>query len=176
MKSERARRFPAPRRGQLGFTLAFCLFSALLIANISGQTKWFDDLNLFAQPRFWPLVGLLFMTGCGLAYLYYLPWKTFSAYDKSEALRWLGALEYAAWFLVYVLAVPIIGYLPATLVFMPAIVWRLGYRSSRYMWLSVVFGLATVLLFKTFLSVKIPGGMIYEFLPNGMRSFFLLNF
>jgi hypothetical protein len=176
MQSERARRFPAPRRGQLGFILAFCAVSAVLILNIRGQTQWFEDLNLFAQPRFWPLIGLLLMTACGLAYLYHLPWKSFGADDKSEALRWLGALEYAGWFLVYVLAVPIIGYLLATLIFMPAIVWRLGYKSRKFMWLSVVFGFGTVILFKSFLSVKIPGGAIYEFLPNSIRSFFLLNF
>lgn len=176
MQSERARRFPAPRRGQLGFILAFCTFSGILIANIRGQTQWFDGLALFAQPRFWPFVGLAMMLVCSVAYLYFLPWKRFTRADQAEAVRWGSALEFAVWFMSYVFAVPIIGYLLATLVFMPALSWRLGYRSRRFVWFSVGFALATVLLFKTFLSVKIPGGAIYEYLPDALRSFFLLNF
>ena len=41
---------------------------------------------------------------------------------------------------------------------------------------AVLFGLATVVVFKSFLSVKIPGGMIYEYLPGAIRTFFILNF
>lgn len=29
---------------------------------------------------------------------------------------------------------------------------------------------------RKYLEVKIPGGAIYEFLPNALRSFFILNF
>jgi|GEM_PF-5204860 len=38
-------------------------------------------------------------------------------------------LEWAAWFLVDVWLVPIIGYLPMTLIFAPALTWRMGYRT-----------------------------------------------
>jgi len=41
---------------------------------------------------------------------------------------------------------------------------------------SIITGLSIVLIFKTFLEVKIPGGAIYEFLPNTLRSFMILNF
>jgi hypothetical protein len=40
----------------------------------------------------------------------------------------------------------------------------------------MITGLFIVLIFKTFLEVKIPGGAIYEFLPNTLRSFMILNF
>jgi len=33
-----------------------------------------------------------------------------------------------------------------------------------------------VVIFKSLLQVKVPGGAIYEFLPNVMRSFFLTYF
>jgi hypothetical protein len=41
---------------------------------------------------------------------------------------------------------------------------------------AVLVALAVVVVFKSFLSVKIPGGAIYEYLPDALRSFFILNF
>jgi hypothetical protein len=41
---------------------------------------------------------------------------------------------------------------------------------------SLITALSIVLVFKTFLEVKIPGGIIYEFLPSTLRSFMILNF
>jgi hypothetical protein len=41
-------------------------------------------------------------------------------------------------------------------------------------WLSVVIGAAIVLFFKAFLQVKIPGAALYEYLPVGIRTFFIL--
>jgi len=74
------------------------------------------------------------------------------------------------------MTVPIIGYLLATLIFMPLLVFRAGYREKRLLLLSMIIGLTIVVVFKSFLSVKIPGGMIYEYLPDAMRSFMLINF
>ena len=58
MTTERERRFPGPRRGQLAFAMGFLAASALLLSQIGSQTRWVDDTALFAQPRFWPAVGL----------------------------------------------------------------------------------------------------------------------
>jgi hypothetical protein len=176
MMSERERRFPAPRRGQLGFTLALLTVVALLLVNIGGQTVWAAKTPVFAQPRFWPAVGLGLMGLCGILYLRALPWKRFNRMDRREAIRWFKALEFVLWFMAYVLAVPRLGYLPVTAVFVPIMAWRMGYRTTRMRWISVGFGVATVLVFKTFLAVKIPGGAIYEYLPDALRSFFLINF
>jgi hypothetical protein len=41
---------------------------------------------------------------------------------------------------------------------------------------SVLTALSIVLVFKTFLEVKIPGGAIYEYLPDTLRTFMILNF
>jgi hypothetical protein len=41
---------------------------------------------------------------------------------------------------------------------------------------SVLIALSIVLVFKTFLEVKIPGGIIYEYLPDTLRNFMILNF
>ncbi|WP_417675321.1 tripartite tricarboxylate transporter TctB family protein [Pseudodonghicola sp.] len=174
MTTERERRFAAPRRGQLVFALVFVALSILLLSQIGHQTVWAAKTKFFAQPRFWPAVGLGGMAVLGGLHLYHLPWKRFTSSDRVELRRWAEVLEYAVWFMAYVLLVPVIGYLLATLIFMPALTWRMGYRSRLILWSSVVFAVAVVVLFKTFLSVKIPGGMIYEYLPGALRGFFIL--
>ncbi|UWQ91656.1 tripartite tricarboxylate transporter TctB family protein [Aliisedimentitalea scapharcae] len=176
MPSEKENRFVGPRRGQLVFALFFVVVSIVLLGLITEQTRWVEKSKLFAQPRFWPAVGLGLMVLFGGVHLYRLPWRHVSRYDWWEVRKWALVLEFAVWFMVYVVTVPILGYLPVTLIFVPALSWRMGYRSRFMMWVSVGFAVFVVLLFKTFLSVKIPGGMIYEYLPGGLRSFFILYF
>lgn len=174
MATERERRFAGPRRGQLIFALAFVALSLLLLAQIGNQTIWAAKTRFFAQPRFWPVVGLGGMVVMGGLHLYRLPWRRFTVQDRVELRRWLAVLEYALWFMAYVVLAPVIGYLPATLVFVPALSWRMGYRSRLMMMISVVFAVVVVVLFKTVLSVRIPGGLIYDYLPGALRSFFIL--
>jgi hypothetical protein len=176
MESERERRFPGPRRGQLAYALIFLVLAALLLSQIGTQTRWVDKTKLFAQPRFWPAVGLGAMVLLGGLHLYKLPWRRLTRFDKAETLKWLSVLEYAGWFMAYVFLVPIMGYLPVSLVFVPLLAWRMGYRSRKMLGLSALFAVAVVVLFKSFLSVKIPGGAVYEYLPGALRSFFILNF
>ncbi|MDP5218605.1 tripartite tricarboxylate transporter TctB family protein [Ruegeria sp. 2205SS24-7] len=174
MPSERERRFVGPRRGQLIFAVGFVGLSVLLISQITTQTQWVEKSKFFAQPRFWPAVGILGMLALAGLHLYRLPWWRNTRYDWWEARKWLTVLEYTGWFMGYVLLVPVLGYLPVTLVFVPALAWRMGYRDKQMMWISVGFAFAVVILFKSLLGVKIPGGAIYEYLPGALRSFFIL--
>ncbi|MCE8509411.1 tripartite tricarboxylate transporter TctB family protein [Ruegeria pomeroyi] len=174
MPTERERRFVGPRRGQLIFALFFVAVSVLLLSQIGSQTKWIEKSKLFAQPRFWPAVGLGGMVLLGGVHLYLLPWRRATRYDWWELRKWAQVLEFAIWFLAYVLLVPLIGYLPVTLVFVPLLAWRMGYRDRRMLGLSILFAVAVVVLFKGLLGVKIPGGAIYEYLPGALRSFFIL--
>lgn len=175
METERERRFPGPRRGQLIFAVVFVAFSAFLLSQVPSETRWVAKTGFFAQPRFWPATGIGAMFVLGALYLIKLPWHRFQAADWIEARKWASALEYAAWFMGYVFVVPIVGYLPTTMVFVPVLAWRLGYRSSKMILISIAFAIVTVIIFKSFLSVKIPGGMLYEYLPGAIRSFFILN-
>lgn len=176
MTTERERRFVGQRRGQLIFALFLVAVTLLLLSQIGSQTKWVAKTKLFAQPRFWPAVGLIGMAVMGGLHLYRLPWRRVTRYDWWETRKWVLALEYAGWFMGYVLLVPIIGYLPVTLVFVPLLAWRMGYRTRKMITISVAFGFTVVVLFKSFLSVKIPGAALYEYLPGALRSFFILNF
>lgn len=176
MPTERERRFVGQRRGQLFFAVAFFAFALVMLALIGDQTRWVDKTKLFAQPRFWPAVGLGGMVLLGGLHLYKLPWHHASRYDWGELRKWSSVLEFGVWFMVYVLLVPILGYLPVTLVFVPVLAWRMGYRSRYMMGVSLLFAFGVVVMFKMLLSVKIPGGLIYEYLPGALRSFFILNF
>jgi hypothetical protein len=89
---------------------------------------------------------------------------------------WFRALEYVVWFLAYVMMVPRLGYLPSSIIFAIILTLRLGYRSPRMLLSAAVFGISVVLIFKTFLQVKVPGGAVYEYLPTAARSFMLTYF
>ena len=96
--------------------------------------------------------------------------------ELREAGRWLLALEYFGWFMEYVYVTPIIGYLAATVLFLVALTLRVGYRDKRMLVGAAAVGFAIVLIFKSFLNVKIPGGAVYEALPDSIRSFMIVNF
>jgi hypothetical protein len=162
------------RAGQFVFALGFVALSALLLAQLGGQTRLVENTDTVAQPRFWPAVALGMMVGFGALHLWHLPRRRRWDEERREARRWLRPLEFVIWFMVYVWAVPIIGFLPSTLVFAPLLVWRLGYRAARYYWAAAAFAVVAVVLFKGLLAVRIPGGAVYEYLPGAWRGFAIL--
>lgn len=175
-RSEEIRRFSGPLRGQALFAIVFVVAAALLLSQLGNETRWMKGTKFFAQPRFWPAVSVIGMFVFGGLHLWKLPRRGFARVDVTEWIIWFKAIEFVFWFLAYVVLVPIFGYLPMTIVLMLALSYRLGYRSSFMMWVSVSFAVAVVLIFKGFLGVKIPGGMVYEYLPGALRTFFILNF
>ena len=175
MSGDRSLHFVGPRGGQLIFALAFLAVSVLLLSQIGTQTVRAEGAAFFAQPRFWPGLALAGMVGFGALHLWRLPWRQLTGADWRELRDWARALEFAAWFMAYVLLVPVLGYLPATLIFVPSLSWRMGYRSARMLGIGVLFAVLVVVTFKMVLSVKIPGGALYEHLPEALRGFFILN-
>jgi len=164
-----------PQRGQILFAVLFLVFTAFLALTYTGQTTFVENTNLFAQPGFWPGVSVAGMAVfLGLHALTLKRWRI-QGEDWREAGRWVATLEYAVWFLLFVWLVPRIGYIFASVLFMPALSWRMGYRSALMQGLSVGFAISVVVLFKGFLDVMIPGGAIYDYFPSALRSFFILN-
>ena len=96
--------------------------------------------------------------------------------ELKEGLIWIRSIEFACWFLLYVVLVQYIGYLLATCIIAFCLSYRVGYRKKAILLYSVLTALFIVLGFKTFLEVKIPGGVIYEYLPDTLRTFMILNF
>ena len=163
-------------RGQFLFALIFLSISLLLFSLLTTETVWVEDAVLFAQPRFWPGVALLGMSLFGILHLLRLGRRNLERSDIAEGAKWLRALEFVLWFMLYVFVVPIFGYLPTSLAFVPILAFRMGYRNRRTLWAAAAFGFAVVCVFKTFLAVKIPGGDLYEILPGFLRNFLIVNF
>ena len=131
---------------------------------------------MFAQPRFWPAVGIGGMLLFAILHLWRLPRRRLVRADLREGRLWLFSFEFAAWFMVYVWAVPLVGYLPCSIAFVPLMAYRLGYRKPATLVTGAVFGFVVVLVFKAILEVKIPGAAVYDLLPPAVRNFLILNF
>ena len=162
--------------GELLFVGLFLLFAVFLLVRMPDQVQWFKRTKWSAQPALWPAIGVI-----GMAVFSGLHFITrYRADDLRrelvEAAVWLRSIEFVGWFMLYVWSVPRIGYLPATLIVAPLLAYRLGYRTTKPLLAAAATGFVVVLVFKTFLSVKIPGGAIYEYLPTALRSFMILNF
>ncbi|WP_372884899.1 tripartite tricarboxylate transporter TctB family protein [Shimia sp.] len=166
----------APLRGQTLFAIVFLVAALLLLWQLGEQTKWTKRTKLFAQPRFWPAIAIGGMVLFGGLHLWKLPHRRVGRADFEEWKIWFLAIEWVLWFLAYVALVPVLGYLPVTLVVLPVLVWRIGYRSRRMAGIAALFAVAVVVLFKALLDVKIPGAAVYDHLPEPLRGLFILNF
>ena len=164
------------RPGDLVFAVVFLVFSLFLLATINGQVTWASGTRLMAQPAFAPWVAVICMVVFSTLHLISSLASPKLAGRWSEVGFWCRALEYVVWFLAYVMMVPRLGYLPSSIIFAIILTLRLGYRSPKMLLSAAVFGLSVVLIFKTFLQVKVPGGAVYEYLPTAARSFMLTYF
>lgn len=164
------------RPGDIVFAWILLIASLLLLSQLWSQTTWRSGNPLFAQPRFWPGVSL---TGMALFAGLHLLGSALSDRIEGrwpEVWLWICSLEYAGWFIGYALLVPITGYLPTTLAFAVCLALRAGYRSSAALLAAAGSALVIVVLFKTLLQVSLPGGQIYQYLPDGLRQIFLTYF
>ena len=155
----------------------FCLAcSVFLLSQILDQTAYKDGAKLFAQPRFWPAVSLSLMTGFAAIHLLSSALSERIEGRWREVWLWVSSLEYAGWFMGYAFVVPYTGYLPTTVLFAVFLALRVGYRSAKMLLAAAGSAVFIVLLFKTFLKVNLPSGLIYEQLPDGLRQIMLTYF
>jgi len=164
------------RPGDIVFAWLVLLISLYLLSQVFEQTAYKSGAKLFSQPRFWPAVSLLFMTGFAAFHL--LGSMASERIDGrwKEVLLWFASLEYAAWFIAYAALVPWAGYLPSTIIFTLLLTLRVGYTSSRMLKVAAACSVLIVVLFKTLLQVKLPPGRVYELLPDGLRQIMMIYF
>ena len=162
--------------------LAFILTTAsiLLLSMIGSQIKYFNGKPFFKQPGLWTSIGLMGMVFSGIFHTIGL-WRDKSRLSKknqtllNELWVWVRSVEFLLWFMAYVLTVPWIGYLPATIILGLLLTYRLGYREKIYYTAILGTAVAIVVIFKSLLLVKIPGGVLYDFFPDAIRNFLILN-
>lgn len=158
------------RPGDIVFAWAFLVLSLILLLQLGQQTEWRSGTKLVAQPRFWPAISLTAMTVFAALHVLSSALSERIPGRMAELSFWARSVEYAVWFLAYVLLVPRIGYLPASVLFAMLLTLRSGYRDPRILGAAAGAAIATVVLFRSFLQVKLPPGAIYESLPDGLRQ------
>lgn len=164
------------RPGDIVFAWVLLIASIFLLSQLWGQTTWRSGNALFAQPRFWPGVSL---AGMAIFAAFHLLGSALSERIEGrwpEVWLWISSLEYAGWFIGYALLVPYTGYLPTTIVFAVALALRAGYRSGAALLAAAGAAAVIVVLFKSLLRVSLPGGQVYQYLPDGIRQVFLTYF
>ncbi len=164
------------RPGDIVFAWVTLAISLYLLSQLFEQTAYKPNGKLFAQPRFWPAVSLTLMSAFAVFHLLGSMLSERIEGRWREVLLWFASLEYAAWFIVYAMLVPYSGYLFTTVIFSLALTIRAGYRSRMALVSAFASALVIVLLFKTFLQVKLPSGLLYEYLPDGLRQIMLTYF
>ncbi|MFW2543924.1 tripartite tricarboxylate transporter TctB family protein [Primorskyibacter sp. 2E107] len=159
------------RPGDLVFAIAFVLFSLFLLWSLPTQAPWREGVKLVAQPALWPtisVVGMVFFAGFHCLGSLCSP----RIHGRlAEVILWVRAVEFGGWFVAYVLVLPVVGYLSASLILAVALSFRLGYRSARSLLSAAALAVVTVALFRGFLKVNLPAGSLYQVLPDGLRAF-----
>lgn len=175
MNNEEVTEVKTRTAGQVVFAIASFAISLFLLSQIGNQTEWNENArSIAAQPRLWPAIALVVMVISFALHWWLMKVRRPNRLDWVEVRRWAEPLEYLVWFLAYVFAVPRLGFLPMSLLFACGLTWRLGYRSKGALWCAAGFAVAMTAIFKGFLGVNIPGGQIYEVLPDSVRTFFLV--
>ncbi|MFN3937341.1 MAG: tripartite tricarboxylate transporter TctB family protein [Gemmobacter sp.] len=163
---------PTRRPGEIWFVAAFFVFSLWLLAHLGTEARWFArGVRFHSQPAFWPGVGIAGMALFSGLYLIVLLRSRAPSAEWRELLLWLRAFEYVLWYLAYAFLTPVLGYLPASVLVMVALILRAGPRSRGAVLAAAGFAVGMVVLFKSLLGVAIPGGRLYDLAPAGMRTF-----
>jgi len=178
---------PISRTADIVFACAFVVLSVWLFTQLGNEAKFSGKGKLFAQPAFWPALSLAGMVIFGGLHLLQIlrgrrhkdaskPEEAVTELSRPSSLAWFGVFEFYLYFMVYVWAVPVLGYLLATIIFTTLLALRTGYRSKKMLGLAAASGIAIVILFKAFLSVKIPAASWYSTLPDRLANFMITNF
>ena len=167
--------------GDLVFAILMLFIVMALLVSIPFETKWFEGVPLVKQPRLWPTFCLVGMALFGLLYSLQI-WRSYKFQlgqvqgELNELSSWSRPLEFVFYFVLYVWFVPLAGYLLSTLLFFSLLTIRAGYRTLLMFWVSLATGFGIVIVFKSLLQVKIASGAIYDFLPDGWATFFMIYF
>ncbi|MEZ5799994.1 MAG: tripartite tricarboxylate transporter TctB family protein [Nitratireductor sp.] len=134
------------RPGNLFFATLFLAGSLFLVSQLSVQTQWRAGTKMSAQPALWPIISL-----AGMTIFAALNWISSVSSPRIPG-RWeevYGArsIEYVLWFMVYVAMVPLLGYLPSSIIFAVTLAVRCGYRDARMLLAAALVAVAIVLLF-----------------------------
>ena len=178
-------------KGDLTLSFIFLIFVLFLSLHFNHESGW-EDRNL-DQKRFgkilkqqWvgPLMCMFVLLPSTIINLYEsikqtfknkrlrLPNRTF--YEISE---WIKSIEFIFYFLIYTFSISILGYLLSTVIFAILLTYRLGYRSFRWIGISLFVSICIVVIFRTILQIKTPVNIwLYDKFPESLEIFFKIYF
>ncbi|MDE2790245.1 MAG: tripartite tricarboxylate transporter TctB family protein [Paracoccaceae bacterium] len=179
------------RRGDLVFSLAMLLGVLVLLWQFGSESGWNDrDLaqkrvgKILKQPWVGPFMAMALLLPAAVLNA----WSSWQKTRRDARLRrpdrtryelgqWARSFEFIAYFIAYTAIIPILGYLVSTLLFTVFLTWRLGYRSRRWIAISLGSAFAVVIVFRTLLQIKTPVNIwLYGQLPPGAESFMKIYF
>ena len=161
------------RPGDIVFAVLFFAFTLFLLTQIGSETKVVKRTKWFAQPSLWPTIAIWGMVAFSALHLISSVVSPRIPGRWRELTFWLKSLEYVLYFLIYVVAVPWLGYLPSTILFTAVLALRTGFGAPKLVVIAMMFGAVVAVVFRALLQVNIPAGRLYEHLPDTVRIFAL---
>ena len=177
--------------GDLTLSIIFLLFVVFLLIYFNSESGWSArDLNqkrvgkILKQQWVGPLMCMVILLPATILNIL----EAFKAYKKSKRLllpnkimyemtQWIRSLEFILYFLVYTFSITVLGYLISTLIFAVFLTYRLGYRTKKWIFISLFSSFIVVLIFRTILQIKTPVNIwLYKFFPENLEVFMKIYF
>lgn len=178
-------------RGDLVFSVIMLVLVLFLLWHFTGESGW-DQRKLpqkrvgkiLKQPWVGPFLCMAILVPAVLVNL----WQSYQKRRrdirqripnriKYELGMWFRSFEFIGYFLTYTFVIAYLGYLLSTLIFAVFLTYRLGYRSPRWIGISLASALAIVILFRSIMQIKTPVNIwLYNQLPAGIENFMKVYF
>ena len=177
--------------GDLTLSIIFLFFVGFLLVFFNTESGWNGkDLD---QKRVGKIlkqqwVGPLMCMAILIPSTFFNVLEAFKSYKKSkrllvpnktmyELIQWIRSLEFILYFLVYTFSISILGYLISTLIFAVFLTYRLGYRTKKWVLISLFSSFIVVLIFRTILQIKTPINIwLYQYFPENIEVFMKIYF
>ena len=178
-------------KGDLALSFIFLLVVMFLLIHFNHESGWYDrnlDHKRFGKilKQQWvgPLICICILLPSACINFYQsfkisiqkkkLRIKNLTFYEISE---WIKSLEFIFYFLAYTFLISILGYLFSTLIFAVFLTYRLGYRTYRWVCVSLFSAFCIVVVFRTILQIKTPINIwLYDQFPETLEIFMKIYF
>ena len=177
--------------GDLTLSIIFLFFVGFLLVHFNSESGWNGrelDQKRVGKILKQQWVGPLMCMAILIPATFFNILEAFKAYKKSkrllipnitlyEMIQWIRSLEFILYFLVYTFSISILGYLISTLIFAVFLTYRLGYRTKKWVLISLFSSFIVVLIFRTILQIKTPINIwLYQYFPENIEVFMKIYF
>ena len=162
---------PAEAEGLAGVVLFSVALALIVVAPFATRLPPADKAWYLA-PINWPLLslGMAAIAGAIMAWRFAAAWRADGGPGFRTRALWAfggfrGALEYSAWFCLYLVGVSLVGFGIATLVFLQYVVWRSGLRGRTWMLTALGVAVAIIVIFRLGVGLWFPLAPLFKLFP-----------